>query len=61
MYVSFNGDLLRLARQYRGFNQRDLALKLSVEPSTVSRVENGVIDRSPEFIERSAFVLGMPQ
>ncbi len=57
MYASFNGDLLRLARQYRGLNQRDLAAKLSAEASTISRIENGVIEPPPEFVERAAIAL----
>jgi Zn-dependent peptidase ImmA (M78 family)/transcriptional regulator with XRE-family HTH domain len=54
------GELLRLARQYRGFTQREFARELRVEPSTVSRVENGVIDPSGVFADRAIEVLRFP-
>lgn len=57
----FNGELLRLGRQYRGFAQRDLARDLRVEPSTVSRVENGVIQPSAEFVREAVRVLDFPE
>jgi Zn-dependent peptidase ImmA (M78 family)/transcriptional regulator with XRE-family HTH domain len=57
---AFNGELLRLARQYRGFNQRELALALFVEPSTVSRIENGIVEPSPDFVRRVPGVLKLP-
>lgn len=55
--MPYNGELLRLARQYRGFNQRELARDLFVEASTVSRVENGIIEPSPDFKQRAAVYL----
>jgi Zn-dependent peptidase ImmA (M78 family)/transcriptional regulator with XRE-family HTH domain len=58
--MSYNGELLRLARQYRGLNQRDLARGLLVEPSTVSRVENGIIEPSQDFQRRAAEFLKFP-
>lgn len=54
------GELLRLARQYRRFTQREFARELRVEPSTVSRVENGVVDRSPGFADRAVEILRFP-
>lgn len=59
--MAFNGELLRLARQYRGFTQRDLARALKVEPSTVSRVENGVIEPGLLLVPEAADILGFPQ
>ena len=58
--MPFNGELLRLARLFRGFNQRELASALLVEPSTVSRVENGLIEPSPDFVQRAIDILKMP-
>jgi transcriptional regulator with XRE-family HTH domain len=57
---AFNGELIRLARQYRGFNQRELARALFVEPSTVSRIENGIVEPSPDFMSRVPEVLKFP-
>jgi Zn-dependent peptidase ImmA (M78 family)/transcriptional regulator with XRE-family HTH domain len=54
------GELLRLARQYRGFTQREFARELRLEPSTVSRVENGVSEPSSGFADRAGEVLRFP-
>ena len=59
--MSFNGELLRLARQYRGFAQRDLARALRVEPSTASRIENRITDASEDFADRAAQYLRFPR
>ena len=56
-----NGDLLRIARQYRGFNQKDLAARLNVEPSTVSRAENGIVQPSDGLVDKTAEVLQFPK
>ena len=58
--MRFNGELLRLARLFRGLNQRELATALMAEPSTVSRVENRLIEPSAEFVGRAVETLGMP-
>lgn len=58
--MSYNGELLRLARQYRGFNQRELARVLRIEPSTVSRVENGIVEPSADFKHQAAEYLKFP-
>lgn len=60
MSIDFNGELLRLARQYRGFNQRELASKLSVEPSTISRFENGILSPSGEVLQQVAEITELP-
>lgn len=56
-----NGDLLRIARQYRGFNQRELAERLGVEPSTISRAENGVVQPAESLVLRCAAELRFPK
>jgi Zn-dependent peptidase ImmA (M78 family)/transcriptional regulator with XRE-family HTH domain len=58
--MKFNGELLRLARLFRGFTQRELAVVLGTEASTLSRVENGLIEPSSDFIERVIDALKMP-
>lgn len=59
--MAFNGELLRLARQYRGFKQHQFARMLRVEPSTVSRIENGIIDASEDIADRAAGHLRFPR
>lgn len=58
--MRFNGELLRLGRLLRGFNQREFAAAIPTEPSTVSRVENGIIEASPDLSRRSSEVLELP-
>jgi Zn-dependent peptidase ImmA (M78 family)/transcriptional regulator with XRE-family HTH domain len=55
-----NGDMLRIARQFRGFNQRDLAELIGVEASTVSRAENGIVQPSDATIAKTADTLRFP-
>jgi Zn-dependent peptidase ImmA (M78 family)/transcriptional regulator with XRE-family HTH domain len=55
-----NGDLLRVARQYRGIDQRELAAALGVEASTLSRAENGVKQPIESTVARAADKLGFP-
>lgn len=59
--MPFNGELLRLARQYRGFAQRELANAAHLEPSTVSRFENGIVEPSPGFVTEAADILKFPE
>jgi Zn-dependent peptidase ImmA (M78 family)/transcriptional regulator with XRE-family HTH domain len=56
----FNGDLLRIARQFRGFNQKDLAEALSLEPSSISRAENEVTPPGEPMVARIADFLRFP-
>jgi Zn-dependent peptidase ImmA (M78 family)/transcriptional regulator with XRE-family HTH domain len=58
--MAFNGELLRLARQYRGFAQHEFAHAVRVEPSTASRVENNVSEASEDFANEAARVLKFP-
>lgn len=57
---SFNGEMLRLARELRGHTQRDLAAELKAEPSTLSRIENGLIQPGEELLSRVASFLRLP-
>jgi Zn-dependent peptidase ImmA (M78 family)/transcriptional regulator with XRE-family HTH domain len=56
-----NGDLLRLARQYRGLDQKELAEALGVDPATISRAENSVVQPIDATIERAAEKLNFPR
>ena len=60
MVDNLNGDLLRLARQYRGFDQKELAAILKVDAATLSRAENGIVEPSISTIENAAHVLKFP-
>lgn len=56
----FNGEMFRLGRQFRGLTQREFSEASRAEPSTVSRVENGVAAATPDLAERAASVLELP-
>jgi Zn-dependent peptidase ImmA (M78 family)/transcriptional regulator with XRE-family HTH domain len=58
--MPFNGDMLRLARQFRGLTQREFADAIKVDPAAVSRVENGLAKPTPDVEERSASLLDLP-
>jgi Zn-dependent peptidase ImmA (M78 family)/transcriptional regulator with XRE-family HTH domain len=58
--MPLNGEMLRIARQYRGFTQRDFAELVGVEPSTISRAENGIVQPAEATVAKAADVLGFP-
>ena len=48
-----NGDMLRLARQRKGFHQTDAAKRLEIDQSLLSRMENGVSEIREEILTRA--------
>ena len=56
----FNGEMVRLGRQFRGFAQKEFAERLGAEASSVSRIENGVTQLSVELAEKASSVLDLP-
>lgn len=54
------GDLLRLARQLRGFTQKKTADEMAVAQTYLSRIENGLVEPEVDFIERAALVFNLP-
>jgi Zn-dependent peptidase ImmA (M78 family)/transcriptional regulator with XRE-family HTH domain len=58
--AKLNGEMFRLGRQLRGFTQKELAETLGVEPSTLSRIENGVAQPSAEIAELASAKLSLP-
>lgn len=53
--------MLRLARQFRGFQQKELADLARIDPALLSRAENGAGVPSDVVIERLANELTVPQ
>lgn len=47
-------DMLRLARQRKGFTQKEAASKLGIVQPVLSRFENGVSDPDEPFLVRAA-------
>ncbi|MBE0577832.1 MAG: ImmA/IrrE family metallo-endopeptidase [Devosia sp.] len=58
--MSTRGDMLRLARQRRGYQQKEAAALLGVSASDLSRIENGIKDASDQTIEAAARAFKMP-
>jgi len=56
-----NPEMVRLAREARGFTQTDLAKRSGVNQATVSRIEAGVADVSPQALSALAMALEMPE
>jgi Zn-dependent peptidase ImmA (M78 family)/transcriptional regulator with XRE-family HTH domain len=56
-----NGDMLRLARQRRGFQQTDAARALGIDQSMLSRFENGLVDVREDLISKAAKVYDLPE
>ena len=56
----FNGEMFRLGRQFRGLTQKEFAEAIGAEPSTVSRIENGVAQPAAEMADKAAAALGLP-
>lgn len=54
------GEMLRLARQRKGFTQKDAAGKLMTVQPVLSRYENGISDPDEVFLERASKVYGVP-
>jgi Zn-dependent peptidase ImmA (M78 family) len=48
-----NGDMLRLARQRKGFPQTEAAKRLDIDQSLLSRMENGVSEIRDEILVRA--------
>jgi Zn-dependent peptidase ImmA (M78 family) len=56
-----NGAMLRLARQLKGFHQTEAAVKLGIEQSLLSRVENGLVEAREEMLLRAENVYEQPR
>ena len=54
------GNLLRIARQLRGFRQGEAANKLGVKSSILSRIENGALNASDAMIDRASKEFRLP-
>lgn len=55
-----NISLIRMARTIQGWTQAQLAEKLNIDRTTLSRVETGFVIPGPELRKRIADVLRMP-
>src|SRR6185312_1477081 len=56
-----NPDMLRLARQRRGFQQTEAAKRLGIEQPLLSRLENGLSEIRDEVLLRAEQVYELPR
>jgi len=61
MSGEFNADLLRVARQARGWSQTELSRQSGVSQANLSKLENGLIGPTDDVLERVADALHFPQ
>ncbi|MGH7040372.1 MAG: ImmA/IrrE family metallo-endopeptidase [Stellaceae bacterium] len=55
-----NPDMLRLARQRRGFQQIEAARLLGIDQSLLSRLENGLVDIRDDLLLKASQVYDLP-
>lgn len=58
--MAANVDMLRLARQRRGFQQTEAAKLLGIDQSLLSRLENGLVEPREEVITKAAKAYDFP-
>nr|WP_295738115.1 ImmA/IrrE family metallo-endopeptidase [uncultured Acidocella sp.] len=59
--MSDAGEMLRLARQRKGFTQKEAAAKLGLAQPVLSRFENGVAFAEEEFLKKASEVYDLPR
>jgi len=58
--MAANADMLRLARQRRGFQQTEAAKLLGIDQSLLSRIENGLVEPRDEIVAKAAKTYDFP-
>lgn len=58
--MSANGNMLRLARQRRGFQQNEAARLLGIDQSLLSRFENGLVEIRDDLLLKLSQVYDLP-
>ncbi len=60
MPTNFNQDLLRIARQARGWSQTELSKHSGVSQANLSKLENGLIGPTDDVLKSVSEALGFP-
>ena len=60
MSTGFNEDLLRIARQARGWSQTELSKRSGVSRANLSKLENGLIAPTEDVLTSVSATLGFP-
>jgi Zn-dependent peptidase ImmA (M78 family)/transcriptional regulator with XRE-family HTH domain len=59
--MSSTGDMLRLARQLRRFQQTEAAKRLGIDQSLLSRLENGLVEVRDEYVLAASNIYELPR
>lgn len=59
--MKINRDLIKLARQARGYSQKELASKLEIKQGTYSKIENDILDLDEGIIDKLVPILKYPK
>lgn len=59
--MSTRGNMLRLARHFRGFTQKKTSEMLGIAQAVYSRMENDLVEVDDEIVARAAEALDLPQ
>lgn len=51
------GDKIRIIREKRGYSQEQLALKMNINRSTISKIENGKFGITVDYLVRFSIFL----
>lgn len=59
--MKINVEILKLARDSRGYNQKELAAKLGIEQGTLSKIENEVLSFEDTLLDKLCDILKYPK
>jgi len=51
------GESLRMFRKMKGCNQKEIALLMNIDRSTISKIENGIFAISIDYLEKFSRIL----
>ncbi|MCR1827861.1 XRE family transcriptional regulator [Pseudomonas oleovorans] len=58
--MKFNSELMRVARQSRGYSQAELSHRSGLSQGNISKIENGISDPPDDAVEKIAKALAFP-
>jgi transcriptional regulator with XRE-family HTH domain len=52
------GRILKKLREEKGYSQQELAARMGISRSTISKIENGQFNLSVDYLEKFSYHLG---
>lgn len=59
--MEINREILKLARESRGYNQKELSAKLGIEQGTLSKIENEFLSIDEDLVDKISIILEYPK